>query len=160
MCWEALNNIATAPDRPVVIGVNANARSYAPTVGGLAQHLTAMRLSPSYEQTLELVKASLSRTPVIGAPIYEALHGMKKGLKDLLQPQAMFEDLGLKYVGPIDGHDVGAVEDALRRARGFGAPVIVHCLTEKGRGCARAEAGDADHFHAPTVIRPLTGEPI
>src|SRR5213080_3806058 len=121
MCWEALNNIAAAPDRPVIIVVNDNGRSYAPTVGGLAQHLNALRLSPSYEQTLELVKSSLTRTPFIGAPIYEALHGMKKGLKDLLQPQAMFEDLGMKYVGPIDGHDIAAVEDALRRARAFGA---------------------------------------
>src|SRR4051812_10148575 len=98
MCWEALNNIAAAPDRQVVIVVNDNGRSYAPTVGGLARHLDALRLSPSYEQTLELVKASLTRTPVIGTPIYEALHGMKKGIKDLLQPQAMFEDLGMKYV--------------------------------------------------------------
>jgi 1-deoxy-D-xylulose-5-phosphate synthase len=160
MCWEALNNIAAAPDRPVVIVVNDNGRSYAPTVGGLAQHLNALRLSPSYEQTLELVKSSLTRTPLIGAPIYEALHGMKKGLKDLLQPQAMFEDLGMKYVGPIDGHDIAAVEDALRRARGFGAPVIVHCMTEKGRGYPPAEADEADNFHGVSVIDPLTGRPL
>ncbi|HET6816147.1 MAG TPA: 1-deoxy-D-xylulose-5-phosphate synthase [Mycobacteriales bacterium] len=160
MCWEALNNIAAAPDRPVVIVVNDNGRSYAPTVGGLAQHLNALRLSPSYEQTLELVKSSLTRTPVIGAPIYEALHGMKKGLKDLLQPQAMFEDLGMKYVGPIDGHDIAAVEDALRRARGFGAPVIVHCMTEKGRGYPPAEADEADNFHGVSVIDPVTGRPL
>jgi 1-deoxy-D-xylulose-5-phosphate synthase len=160
MCWEALNNIAAAPDRPVVIVVNDNGRSYAPTVGGLAQHLSALRLSPSYEQTLELVKTSLARTPFVGAPIYEALHGMKKGLKDLLQPQRMFEDLGLKYVGPIDGHDVGAVEDALRRARGFGAPVIVHCLTEKGRGYPPAEADEADNFHGVSVIDPVNGRPL
>jgi len=160
MCWEALNNIAAAPDRPVVIVVNDNGRSYAPTVGGLAQHLNALRLSPSYEQTLELVKNSLARTPLVGAPIYEALHGMKKGLKDLLQPQRMFEDLGLKYVGPIDGHDVGAVEDALRRARGFGAPVIVHCLTEKGHGYPPAEADEADNFHGVSVIDPVNGRPL
>jgi 1-deoxy-D-xylulose-5-phosphate synthase len=160
MCWEALNNIAAAPDRPVVIVVNDNGRSYAPTVGGLAQHLNALRLSPSYEQTLELVKSSLTRTPLIGGPIYEALHGMKKGLKDLLQPQAMFEDLGMKYVGPIDGHDIAAVEDALRRARGFGAPVIVHCMTEKGRGYPPAEADEADNFHGVSVIDPATGRPV
>jgi 1-deoxy-D-xylulose-5-phosphate synthase len=158
MCWEALNNIAAAPDRPVVIVVNDNGRSYAPTVGGLAQHLNALRLSPSYEQTLELVKTSLSRTPFIGAPIYEALHGMKKGLKDLIQPQAMFEDLGMKYVGPIDGHDIGAVEDALRRARGFGAPVIVHCVTEKGRGYPPAEDDEADCLHGPGAFDPSTGK--
>jgi 1-deoxy-D-xylulose-5-phosphate synthase len=160
MCWEAINNIAAAPDRPVIIVVNDNGRSYAPTVGGLAEHLNKLRLSPSYEQALDLVKTSLSRTPLVGAPLYEALHGVKKGLKDLLQPQAMFEDLGLKYVGPIDGHDVGAVEDALRRARGFGAPVIVHCMTQKGRGYPPAENDEADNFHGVSVIDPHTGIPV
>jgi len=160
MCWEAINNIAAAPDRPIVIVVNDNGRSYAPTVGGLAQHLNALRLSPSYEQVLDLVKGSLARTPFVGAPLYDALHGMKKGVKDLLQPQAMFEDLGLKYVGPIDGHDIGAVEDALRRARDFGAPVIVHCLTKKGHGYPPAENDEADNFHGVSVIDPLTGRPV
>ena len=160
MCWEALNNIAAAPDRPIVIVVNDNGRSYAPTVGGLAQHLAALRLSPSYEQALDLVKSSLARTPLVGAPLYEALHGMKKGLKDLLQPQAMFEDLGLKYVGPIDGHDIGAVEAALRRARTFGAPVIVHCLTDKGHGYLPAENDEADNFHGVPVIDPVTGSQL
>jgi 1-deoxy-D-xylulose-5-phosphate synthase len=160
MCWEALNTIAGAPDRPVVIIVNDNGRSYAPTVGGLAAHLASLRLSPSYEQVLDMVRTSLSRTPVVGAPIYEALHGMKKGLKDLIQPQVMFEDLGLKYVGPIDGHDVGAVERALRNARAFGAPVIIHCITEKGRGYPPAIDDEADKFHGISVIDPLTGKPI
>ncbi|HWA65126.1 MAG TPA: 1-deoxy-D-xylulose-5-phosphate synthase [Mycobacteriales bacterium] len=160
MCWEALNNIAGAPDRPVVIVVNDNGRSYAPTVGGLAAHLAGLRLSPSYERTLGLVKTSLARTPVLGGPIYEALHGMKKGVKDLIQPQAMFEDLGLKYVGPIDGHDVAAVEQALRHARRFGGPVIVHCLTEKGRGYGPAVDDEADQFHSVNVIDPLTGRPV
>jgi 1-deoxy-D-xylulose-5-phosphate synthase len=160
MCWEAINNIAAAPDRPVVIVVNDNGRSYAPTVGGLAAHLNALRLSPSYEQVLDLVKGSLARTPLVGAPLYDALHGVKKGLKDLLQPQAMFEDLGLKYVGPIDGHDVVAVEQALRRARAFGAPVIVHCLTKKGHGYPPAEADEADNFHGVSVIDPTTGRPV
>jgi 1-deoxy-D-xylulose-5-phosphate synthase len=160
MCWEAINNIAAAPDRPIVIVVNDNGRSYAPTVGGLAEHLGRLRLSPSYEQALDLVKASLARTPLVGPPLYDALHGMKKGLKDLLQPQAMFEDLGLKYVGPIDGHDERAVEDALRRARGFGAPVIVHCLTRKGNGYPPAENDEADNFHGVSVIDPVTGRPL
>ncbi|HVW80430.1 MAG TPA: 1-deoxy-D-xylulose-5-phosphate synthase [Mycobacteriales bacterium] len=160
MCWEALNTIAGAPARPVIIVVNDNGRSYAPTVGGLAAHLAGLRLSPSYERTLDLVKTSLARTPVVGGPIYEALHGMKKGVKDLIQPQAMFEDLGLKYVGPIDGHDVGALEQALRHARRFGGPVIVHCLTEKGRGYGPAVDDEADQFHSVNVIDPLTGRPV
>jgi 1-deoxy-D-xylulose-5-phosphate synthase len=160
MSWEALNTIAAGSDRPVVIVVNDNGRSYAPTVGGLAAHLANLRLSPSYEQMLDMVRTSLARTPVVGAPIYEALHGMKKGLKDLIQPQAMFEDLGLKYVGPIDGHDVLAVERALRNARDFGAPVIVHCLTEKGRGYPPAVDDEADQFHTIAVIDPATGQPV
>jgi 1-deoxy-D-xylulose-5-phosphate synthase len=159
MCWEALNTIA-AGDRPVVIVVNDNGRSYAPTVGGLAAHLAHLRLSPSYEQLLEMVRGSLARTPVVGTPIYDALHGMKKGLKDLIQPQVMFEDLGLKYVGPIDGHDTVAVERALRKARDFGAPVIVHCLTEKGRGYPPAVDDEADQFHSVSVIDPVTGQPV
>jgi 1-deoxy-D-xylulose-5-phosphate synthase len=140
--------------------VNDNGRSYAPTVGGLAAHLNRLRLSPSYEQALDLVKTSLGRTPVLGAPIYEALHGMKKGLKDLLQPQAMFEDLGLKYVGPIDGHDIAALDEALRQAHSFGRPVIVHCLTQKGHGYGPAENDEADNFHGVSVIDPHTGIPI
>jgi 1-deoxy-D-xylulose-5-phosphate synthase len=160
MCWEALNTIAAGHDRPIVIVVNDNGRSYSPTVGGLAEHLASLRLSPSYEQILDMVRTSLSRTPVVGTPIYEALHGMKKGLKDLIQPQVMFEDLGLKYVGPIDGHDVVAVERALRNARDFGAPVIVHCLTEKGRGYGPALDDEADQFHTVAVIDPVTGQPI
>jgi 1-deoxy-D-xylulose-5-phosphate synthase len=159
MSWEALNTIA-AGDRPVVIIVNDNGRSYAPTVGGLAAHLAHLRLSPSYEQVLDMVRTSLARTPVVGTAIYDALHGMKKGLKDLIQPQVMFEDLGLKYVGPIDGHDTVAVERALRKARDFGAPVIVHCLTEKGRGYPPAVDDEADQFHSVSVIDPATGQPI
>jgi 1-deoxy-D-xylulose-5-phosphate synthase len=160
MCWEALNTIAAAERRPVIIVVNDNGRSYSPTVGGLAAHLERLRLSPGYEQALDKVRSSLTRTPVVGVPIYDALHGMKKGLKDLILPQAMFEDLGLKYVGPIDGHDVEAVERALDHARAFGAPVIVHCLTEKGRGYPPAVDDVADQFHTVSVIDPATGQPV
>ncbi|MEP6462876.1 MAG: 1-deoxy-D-xylulose-5-phosphate synthase [Frankiaceae bacterium] len=160
MCWEALNNIAAAKDRPIVIVVNDNGRSYAPTVGGIAAHLAALRLNPGYEQVLGAVKGVLGRTPVVGAPIYEALHGMKKGLKDAVAPQAMFEDLGLKYVGAIDGQNVGAVEAALRRARDFGGPVIVHVITRKGSGYAPAEDDDDDNFHAVSVVDPVTGKPL
>ncbi|BEP16241.1 1-deoxy-D-xylulose-5-phosphate synthase [Acidothermaceae bacterium B102] len=160
MCWEALNNIASAKDRSLVIVVNDNGRSYAPTVGGVATHLASLRLKPSYEQVLDAVKRSLPRTPVVGPPLYEALHGAKKGLKDLLQPQVMFEDLGLKYVGPIDGHDPVALEQAFRAARDFGGPVIVHCLTTKGFGYSPAEDDEADRFHAVNVINPVTGSPV
>ncbi|MEV4294475.1 1-deoxy-D-xylulose-5-phosphate synthase [Microbispora rosea] len=158
MAWEALNNIAGRKDLPLIIVVNDNGRSYSPTIGGLASHLSSLRMSQGYEHVLELVKNNLGRVPVVGAPLYDTLHGIKKGLKDILTPQVMFEDLGLKYVGPIDGHDEGAVEAALRRARGFRGPVIVHVLTRKGNGYTHAENHDEDCFHSPQPFDIETGE--
>ena len=149
MCWEALNNIA-ASNRPVVIVVNDNGRSYAPTIGGLADHLAALRLNPGYEKVLDLVKEALGHTPLVGGPLYEVLHAVKKGMKDAVAPQAMFEDLGIKYVGPVDGHDLSAVESALRRAKSFGGPVIVHAVTRKGYGYRPAEEDEADCLHGPS----------
>ncbi|AOP49269.1 1-deoxy-D-xylulose-5-phosphate synthase [Streptomyces lydicus] len=160
MAWEALNNIAVAKDRPLVIVVNDNERSYAPTIGGLANHLATLRTTDGYERFLARGKDILERTPVVGKPLYETLHGAKKGLKDFIAPQGMFEDLGLKYVGPIDGHDLVALESALQRAKRFGGPVIVHCLTEKGRGYKPAEQDEADRFHGIGVIHPDTGLPV
>jgi 1-deoxy-D-xylulose-5-phosphate synthase len=156
MCWEALNNIA-ASDRPVIVVVNDNGRSYSPTAGGLAEHLAGLRLKPGYERMLGQVKGALGRTPVVGQPIYDALHGVKRGLKDMLQPQGMFEDLGLKYFGPVDGHDLGALEHALRLARGFGGPIVVHCATRKGYGYAPAENDEADQMHQSRGFDPVTG---
>ncbi|KAF0650463.1 1-deoxy-D-xylulose-5-phosphate synthase [Streptomyces fradiae ATCC 10745 = DSM 40063] len=160
MAWEALNNIADAKDRPLVIVVNDNERSYAPTIGGLANHLATLRTTDGYERFLARTKDILDRTPVVGKPLYETLHGAKKGLKDFIAPQGLFEDLGLKYVGPIDGHDITAVESALQRAKRFNGPVIVHCLTEKGRGYQPALQDEADRFHAVGKIHPDTGLPI
>ncbi|MDQ1731363.1 MAG: 1-deoxy-D-xylulose-5-phosphate synthase, partial [Pseudonocardiales bacterium] len=159
MCWDALNNIA-ASGRPVVIVVNDNGRSYSPTIGGLADHLAGLRLRPGYERMLKNVKGTLGRTPVLGAPLYDALHGLKRGVKDLLAPQGMFEDLGLKYLGPVDGHDLDALEHALTLARQFGGPVLVHCVTRKGYGYAPAENHLADQMHAVGVIDPATGEQL
>ena len=160
MAWEALNNIADAKDRPLVIVVNDNERSYAPTIGGLANHLATLRTTDGYERFLARTKEVLERTPVVGRPLYDTLHGAKKGLKDFIAPQGMFEDLGLKYVGPIDGHDLEALESALAKAKRFGGPVIVHCLTEKGRGYQPALQDEADRFHAVGKIHPDTGLPI
>ncbi|MGY4712656.1 1-deoxy-D-xylulose-5-phosphate synthase [Mycolicibacterium sp. CBM1] len=156
MCWEALNNIA-ASRRPVVIVVNDNGRSYAPTIGGLADHLAALRLQPGYERLLERGRVAVRGMPVIGEACYQAMHSVKAGIKDALSPQVMFTDLGLKYVGPIDGHDEHAVENALRHARGFNAPVIVHMVTRKGMGYAPAENDEAEQMHSCGVIDPDTG---
>ncbi len=147
MAWEALNNIAAGKDRRLVIVVNDNGRSYQPTIGGLADHLASVRVSQRYEQVLDYIKTSLSHTPLVGAPLFETLHGIKKGLKDVLQPQVLFEDLGLKYLGPVDGHDEHLVEHALRRARDFGGPVLVHVITRKGFGYPLAEENDEDCLH-------------
>jgi 1-deoxy-D-xylulose-5-phosphate synthase len=147
MAWEALNNIAAAKNRPMVIVVNDNGRSYTRTVGGFAEHLNALRTNPKYERVLELVRASLTKTPLVGNPLFEVLHGLKRGLKDILAPQGLFEDLGMKYVGPVDGHDRGAVEHALEAAKRFGGPVIVHCVTKKGYGYDVAERDEQDHLH-------------
>jgi 1-deoxy-D-xylulose-5-phosphate synthase len=160
MAWEAINNIAADHTRRLVIVVNDNERSYAPTIGGLAHHLATLRTTRGYERFLEWGKQVLGRTPVVGPPLFEALHGVKKGLKDIVAPQGMFEDLGLKYVGPVDGHDLDAVEHALSRARAYGGPVLVHCITRKGLGYKHAEDDDADNFHGIGVIDPETGQPL
>ncbi len=156
MCWEALNNIAAA-HRPVVIVVNDNGRSYAPTIGGFADHLAALRLQPGYERILEEGRKAVRGVPFIGELCYQCMHSIKAGIKDALSPQVMFTDLGLKYVGPIDGHDEHAVEAALRHARGFNAPVIVHVVTRKGMGYGPAEADEAEQMHSTGVIDPHTG---
>ncbi|KGM12559.1 1-deoxy-D-xylulose-5-phosphate synthase [Cellulomonas carbonis] len=160
MAWEALNNIATAQDRRLVLVVNDNGRSYDPTIGGLAHHLDTLRTTRGYENFLAWGKRTLRRSGPPGRLAYDALHGLKKGIKDVVAPQGMFEDLGIKYVGPIDGHDVVATEQALRRAKAFGGPVIVHVITEKGRGYVPAEQDVADRFHAVGQIHPETGLPV
>ena len=160
MTWEAMNNIADGSQRSVVIVVNDNTRSYSPTIGGMAHHLATLRTTAGYEKFLEWGKSVLERTPVVGAPMFEALHGMKKGLKDFVAPQGMFEDLGLKYIGPVDGHNIVEVEFALQRARDFGGPVIVHVITEKGHGYAPALQDEAERFHAVGVVDAETGMPL
>ncbi len=159
MAWEALNNIADS-QRQVIVVVNDNERSYAPTIGGLARHLDTLRTTSGYERFLDWGKGVLGRTPVVGPPVFDALHGVKQGIKDVVAPQGMFEDLGIKYLGPVDGHDVGAVEAVLRAARGYQGPVIVHAITQKGRGYAPAENDEADRFHGVGVIDPDTGAPM
>ncbi len=160
MAWEALNNIAAQKDLRLVIVVNDNGRSYTPTVGGLANQLSTLRTDRRYEQLLAVIKRTVSNAPLVGKAAYDLLHGLKTGIKDVLAPQGMFSDLGMKYVGPIDGHDITAVERGLTLAKQFNGPVIVHVLTTKGRGFKAAEEHDEDHFHSVGRINELTGEPL
>ncbi|WP_018772426.1 1-deoxy-D-xylulose-5-phosphate synthase [Arthrobacter sp. 131MFCol6.1] len=166
MAWEAINNIAADKKRRVVIVVNDNGRSYAPTVGGFADYLASLRptidslrAAPSYEGTLEWWKRKLQKGGPAGQFTYKSLHAMKKGIKDWWAPQGMFEDLGMKYIGPVDGHDLQAMENALSTAKNYAGPVIVHAMTEKGHGYAPARAHEADQFHAVGIIDPETGAP-
>ncbi|MPY77504.1 MAG: 1-deoxy-D-xylulose-5-phosphate synthase [Actinophytocola sp.] len=157
MCWEALNNIA-ASERPVVIVVNDNGRSYLPTIGGIAERLASLRLQPGYERFLQRGKELLQHTPVVGKPMYAAAHAAKAGLKDALSPQALFSDLGLKYLGPVDGHDLHALESALTRAKAFRQPVIVHAVTQKGQGYPPAVNDEVDQMHQTAAVDPATGK--
>ena len=159
MCWEALNNIAAGKDRSVVIVVNDNGRSYSPTIGGLAENLAALRLQPAYDMVMRQGKSGLMRMGRFGQFIARVIYGAKEGLKTTVMPHDMFSDLGLKYIGPVDGHDFRSLENSLRHAREFGGPVIVHAITNKGRGYAPAEANEDDLMHATGVIDPLTGTP-
>jgi 1-deoxy-D-xylulose-5-phosphate synthase len=160
MSWEALNNLSPESDRNLVIVVNDNERSYSPTIGGLATYLTTLRASKEYELILSRGKRMLHNTPFVGKYIYGTLHGIKKGMKDMLAPQGMFEDLGFKYLGPIDGHDIEAMERTLQMAKEFGSPVIVHAITEKGRGYKPALDDMAEKFHAVGIVDPVTGKPL
>jgi 1-deoxy-D-xylulose-5-phosphate synthase len=159
MAWEALNQVADSEDR-VVIVVNDNGRSYARTMGGLARRLDDIRTSPRYERFMSWGKRTLRNRGPIGRGAFTAIKRVKHGLRDLFGPQGLFNDLGIKYVGPIDGHDMRQLEHAFKHARGFGAPVIVHVLTDKGRGYHPAENHHGDKLHAVGRIHPETGLPV
>ncbi|CUR60185.1 1-deoxy-D-xylulose-5-phosphate synthase [metagenome] len=158
MAWEALNNIAIANDSRLVIVVNDNGRSYTPTIGGLSHALTTLRTNPRYEAVLDQVKKRLNAVKGVGPVAYDALHAVKKGMKDALAPQGLFEDLGLKYVGPVDGHDRAEMEKVLAQAKRFNGPVIVHAITRKGFGYDAAERHEADQFHSPGPFDVGTGQ--
>lgn len=158
MTWEALNNIAAAKKRSLVIVVNDNGRSYSPTIGGLAENLAALRLQPMYDRVMDTGKNALGRMGWVGDRAFQVIHGLKEGVKHTVIPHEMFPELGLKYIGPVDGHDLTQVENALRYAKDYGGPVIVHTVTQKGKGFDPAEQDEADQMHSTGVIDPITGE--
>ncbi|HET9052059.1 MAG TPA: 1-deoxy-D-xylulose-5-phosphate synthase, partial [Candidatus Dormibacteraeota bacterium] len=156
MAYEALNNIGHLQPE-IVIVLNDNGRSYAPTVGGLAENLGQLRLSPTYETAKDAAGSVLRALPVVGGSAYESARRLKNSVKQLVAPASIFETLGLKYGGPIDGHDVRAVERALRDASRYRGPVVVHVVTEKGRGYGPAEDDAIDRFHGVSAFDPTTG---
>ncbi|NMX03169.1 1-deoxy-D-xylulose-5-phosphate synthase [Mobiluncus mulieris] len=162
MAWEALNNIADENEGRLLIVLNDNGRSYAPTIGGLAHHLDALRVTPLYDKTLSWGKKTLRRGGAIGNFLYSGLHAAKAGLRDWFSPESgpLFDEIGITYTGPVDGHDIAALEFSFTRLLASRKPVLVHVITQKGRGYSPAEQNISDHFHAIGRIHPETGLPI
>lgn len=166
MCWEALNNIADG-NRNVVIVVNDNGRSYAPTIGGFAANLTRLRdqfaqirIQPGYDEVMESGKKTLKSMGWVGERTFDALQALKAGVKHQVVPTEMFSELGMKYVGPVEGHDLKALVNAFTYARTYEGPLIIHVATEKGHGFAPAVNDEADQMHSTGVIDPVTGEAL
>lgn len=160
MAWEALNNISDDNDRKLVIIVNDNGRSYAPTIGGFARNLNNIRTEQTYRKLYRLSKSFFYRFGLPGRMLWSAIRGAGKGIFGSVTPKSMFPNLDLKYIGPIDGHDLQQVEQALHQAKKYAHPVIVHMITQKGKGYDPAVLNDADQFHAVGQINPETGESL
>lgn len=160
MAWEALNNISDDNDRKLVIVVNDNGRSYAPTIGGLARYLNDVRTDKNYRRLYKFSKKLFYKFGLIGRLVYSAARGAGKGLLSTFAPQGMFPNLDIKYIGPVDGHDLAAMEQALRQAKKYSSPVIVHAITQKGKGFDPATLHEDDQFHAVGKINPDTGESL
>ena len=159
MAYEALNQIAHLQPPNLVIVINDNGRSYAPTVGGLARHLSQLRVDPRYERMKEEISRLLRDLPLVGTTADQAAYRVKEGLKQLLQPSTIFESLGIKYAGIVNGHDEAALEEVLIRAKKLHEPVVVHVVTEKGHGYSPAVDDEVDKLHGVPAFDPLTGRP-
>lgn len=160
MCWEALNNIAADKTRNIVIVVNDNGRSYSPTIGGFANSLADLRTQPFYDKVMEQGKSTLNSMGWVGKRTFEVMHALKEGVKYHVIPTEMFPELNMKYVGPVDGHNIQALEHAFKYAKGYTGPIIIHCVTQKGRGYAPAENKTSDLMHSTGAIDPVTGVPL
>ena len=160
MSWEALNNITDDNDRKLVIVVNDNGRSYAPTIGGFAKTLNTIRTESWYRNGYRISKKVFSAFGRPGRALFNSIHAAGHTIFTQNAPRGIFPNLGIQYIGPIDGHDLGAMEEALQRAKSLNAPVIVHAVTQKGRGYNPALSDEADQFHAVGQIDPESGLPI
>src|SRR6266581_4947299 len=159
MAYEALNQIAHLQPPNLIIVINDNGRSYAPTVGGLARHLSQLRIDPRYERVKVEISRILRDLPLVGSTADQAAYRVKEGLKQLLQPSTVFESLGIKYAGLVDGHDEAALEEVLNRSKKLREPVVVHVVTEKGHGYGPAVEDEVDKLHGVSAFDPLTGRP-
>jgi 1-deoxy-D-xylulose-5-phosphate synthase len=161
MTWEALNNISDDNNRRLIIVVNDNGRSYAPTIGGMARFLNTVRTRRSYRDLYFGSRAAFDRLGGPGRALYRGVRGGLHGfLSRFANNEALYSNLDIKYLGPVDGHDLDAMEEALRQAKDYGSPVLVHAITQKGRGYEPALQDAADQFHAVGQIDPETGEPL
>ena len=160
MTWEALNNISHENDRKLVIVVNDNGRSYAPTIGGLAKHLTNIRTDKLYKRMYRLSKKFFYAFGSLGRMVFDAARGAGRSALETMAPDSMFPNLDIKYIGPVDGHDLPALEHALKLAKNYASPVIVHVITQKGKGFDPAMLNEDDQFHAVGKIDPTTGESL
>ncbi len=160
MTWEALNNISDDNDRKLVIVVNDNGRSYAPTIGGLARYLNGVRTERLYRKLYRISRSFFYKFGILGRLFFSTARGAGKGLLGSFAPKGMFPNLDIKYIGPIDGHDLEAMEQALRQAKKYGNPVIVHAITQKGKGFDPAVQDASDQFHAVGLIDPVSGAPL
>ena len=160
MAWEALNNITDDNDRNLVVIVNDNGRSYAPTIGGLARGLSKIRTEPWYREGYRVSKRIFSIFGPLGRVLFNATHAFIDSLLSFGVPKGIFPNLDIKHLGPVDGHDLVSLENVLQQAKNLGQPVIVHVITQKGRGYSPALEDEADQFHAVGKINPESGLPI
>lgn len=159
MCWEALNNVSADNESNAVIVVNDNGRSYSPTIGGLSENLGRIRAQHGYDELMEHGKKTLKSLGWVGNRTFDALRAFKEGVKSSVLPTEMFPELGMKYIGPVNGHDLEALDHALSYARDYEGPIIVHVVTEKGHGFAPAVNEPQDQMHSTGAIDPVTGVP-
>jgi 1-deoxy-D-xylulose-5-phosphate synthase len=158
MAYEALNNLGHS-NRNVIIVLNDNGRSYAPTVSKLSNSLTTIRLNPVYMRRQRRMETFLRDLPLVGAQAEKGMEAFKAAVREYFQPPAFFETLGVRYVGPVDGHDIVALEVAMRNATEFDGPIVIHALTQKGRGYPPAEDDDEKHLHDAPVFDLAVGPP-
>jgi 1-deoxy-D-xylulose-5-phosphate synthase len=154
MAYEALNNLGHS-GKKVLIVLNDNGRSYSPTISRLSSSLTHLRLNPSYIHARQRLRHLIRELPGVGDLAYSGVHGLTSALREVVTPHTFFEALGIRYAGPIDGHDITEMEQVLSNASEWQGPIVVHVLTQKGRGYAPAEEDDIQHLHDVKVSAPL-----